>query len=396
MNKKLLAALTCSTLFMGMTACESNDTASTAEKSKQESTKKTNDKQKKDTKGDVPVKEINTTINAGSYRYSPNGHNATNNEHFIIYDNAKFEDNFDGLKVSMNQLFLSNKKAVYNEKDVGSISIAFTIENTSNSTFILKTNKMQATTDQGHQITPAKPMKSVLLNPTMKIESPQECTPELAQENRVIYEANDSNFEAINWVDFTFEIHRQSPEMTIAKTRKYKIRFNIDQHYTGTTTKQEQPQTSSNTDAVTYKNEIKPKIDSMIKEFNDIWNQEVKSVFNKEGETPATVNQNTLQEQMELVSTKYRELSRENINFNASDKINDPTLKEKINKFREEFGAAANYRENAANAILQGIRGVAPMEDRMKEARKSIKISEQKFNNASTHLTEFETKLNSK
>ncbi|MFK4469437.1 chemotaxis regulatin CheY-phosphate phosphatase CheZ [Bacillus mycoides] len=89
-------------------------------------------------------------------------------------------------------------------------------------------------------------------------------------------------------------------------------------------------------------------------------------------------------------------MSKENINFNSSDKINDPTLKEKINKFREEFGAAANYRENAANAILQGIRDVAPMEDRMKEARKSIKISEQKFNNASTHLTEFETKLNSK
>lgn len=99
---------------------------------------------------------------------------------------------------------------------------------------------------------------------------------------------------------------------------------------------------------------------------------------------------------MELVSTKYRELSKENINFNASDKINDPVLKEKINKFREEFGLAANYRENAANAILQGIRGVAPMEDRMKEARKSIKLSEQKFNNASTNLTEFETKLNSK
>ncbi|MEB9410516.1 hypothetical protein P4J00_23650 [Bacillus cereus] len=142
MNKKLLAALTCSTLLMGMTACESNDTASTAEKSEQESTKKTNDKQKKDTKEDVLVKEINTTINAGSYRYSPNGHNATNNEHFIIYDNAKFEDNFDGLKVSMNQLFLSNKKAVYNGKDVGSISIAFTIENTSNSTFILNTSKI--------------------------------------------------------------------------------------------------------------------------------------------------------------------------------------------------------------------------------------------------------------
>lgn len=389
MNKKLLAALTCSTLLMGMTACVSNDTASTAEKSKQESTKKT-----KDTKEDVPVKEINTTINAGSYRYSPNGHNATNNEHFIIYDNAKFEDNFDGLKVSMNQLFLSNKKAVYKGKDVGSISIAFTIDNTSNSTFILNTSKIQATTDQGHQMTPDKPMKSDRLNPTMKIENPQEDTPELAQDNRVIYEVNDTNFEALNWVDFTFEIHKQSPEMKIAKTRKYKIRFNIDQHYTGTTNKQEQPQSSSDKDTVTYKNEIKPKIDSMIKEYNDIWNQEVKSVFNKEGETPATVDQNTLQKQMEIVSTKYRELSKENINFNAADKINDPVLKEKINKFREEFGLAANYRENAANAILQGARGVAPMEDRMKEAQKSRQLSEQKFSSASSILTEFKTKLN--
>lgn len=98
---------------------------------------------------------------------------------------------------------------------------------------------------------------------------------------------------------------------------------------------------------------------------------------------------------MEIVSTKYRELSKVNINFNATDKINDPVLKEKINKFREEFGLAENYRENAANAILQGARGVAPMEDRMKEAQKSRQLSEQKFSSASSTLTEFETKLNS-
>ncbi|PEM90339.1 ribonuclease [Bacillus wiedmannii] len=386
MNKKLLVALTCSTLFMGMTACESNDTASKAEKLKQENTQKTNDKQKKDTKEDVPVKEINTTINAGPYKYSPNG---TNNEHFIIYDNAKFEDNFDGLKVYMNQLSLTNKERTSNGKDVGSLRIAFTIENTTNSTFSFSFNRMRATTDQGELFEPSTFIKQNFINPTKKIDD--------TQDNKIVFnDYGTKDLESIQWVDFTFEINKQSPEITIAKTQKYKIRFNIDQHYGGTTTKQEQPQTSSNTDDVTYKNEIKPKIDSMIKEFNDIWNQEVKSTFNKKGENLATINQNTLQEQMELVSTKYRELSKENINFNSSDKINDPTLKEKINKFREEFGAAANYRENAANAILQGIRGLAPMEDRMKEARKSIKISEQKFNNASTHLTEFETKLNSK
>ncbi|KAA2386059.1 ribonuclease [Bacillus cereus] len=386
MNKKLLVALTCSTLFMGMTACESNDTASKAEKLKQENTQKTNDKQKKDTKEDVPVKEINTTINAGPYKYSPNG---TNNEHFIIYDNAKFEDNFDGLKVYMNQLSLTNKERTSNGKDVGSLRIAFTIENTTNSTFSFSFNRMRATTDQGELFEPSTFIKQNFINPTKKIDD--------TQDNKIVFnDYGTKDLESIQWVDFTFEINKQSPEITIAKTQKYKIRFNIDQHYGGTTTKQEQPQTSSNTDDVTYKNEIKPKIDSMIKEFNDIWNQEVKSIFNKEGETLATINQNTLQEQMELLSTKYRELSNKNINFNSSDKINDPTLKEKINKFREEFGAAVNYRGNAANAILEGIRGLAPMEDRMKEARKSIKISEQKFNNASTHLTEFETKLNSK
>ncbi|EJR28947.1 MULTISPECIES: hypothetical protein [Bacillus cereus group] len=386
MNKKLLVALTCSTLFMGMTACESNDTASKAEKLKQENTQKTNDKQKKDTKEDVPVKEINTTINAGPYKYSPNG---TNNEHFIIYDNAKFEDNFDGLKVYMNQLSLTNKERTSNGKDVGSLRIAFTIENTTNSTFSFSFNRMRATTDQGELFEPSTFIKQNFINPTKKIDD--------TQDNKIVFnDYGTKDLESIQWVDFTFEINKQSSEITIAKTQKYKIRFNIDQHYGGTTTKQEQPQTSSNTDDVTYKNEIKPKIDSMIKEFNDIWNQEVKSIFNKEGEALATINQNTLQEQMELVSTKYRELSNKNINFNSSDKINDPTLKEKINKFREEFGAAANYRGNAANAILEGIRGLAPMEDRMKEARKSIKISEQKFNNASTHLTEFETKLNSK
>ncbi|KXY59600.1 hypothetical protein [Bacillus cereus] len=383
MNKKLLVALTCSALFMGMTACESND--STAEKSNQESSKKLSDTQKKDTKEEVSVKEINATINAGPYKYSPNG---TNNEHFIIYDNAKFEDNFDGLKVYMNQLSLTNKERTLNGKDVGSLRIAFTIENTTNSTFSFSFNRMCATTDQGDLFEPSTFIKQNFINPTKKIDD--------TQDNKIVFnDYGTKDLESIQWVDFTFEINKQSPEITIAKTQKYKIRFNIDQHYTGTTTKQEQPQSTSGKDAVTYKNEIKPKIDSMIKEYNDIWNQEVKSVFNKEGETPATVDQNILQKQMEIVSTKYRELSKVNINFNAADKINDPVLKEKINKFREEFGLAANYRENAANAILQGVRGVAPMEDRMKEAQKSRQLSEQKFSSASSTLTEFETKLNS-
>ncbi|PEC56513.1 hypothetical protein COJ27_25955 [Bacillus cereus] len=68
MNKKLLAALTCSTLLMEMTACKSNDTTSTTKKSKHES--KTNDKPKKYER--KCASKINTTIGAGSFKYSIN------------------------------------------------------------------------------------------------------------------------------------------------------------------------------------------------------------------------------------------------------------------------------------------------------------------------------------
>lgn len=182
--------------------------------------------------------------------------------------------------------------------------------------------KIRSLTDQGELFEPSTAIKQKFLNPTKKIDD--------TQDNKSVFNNyGTKDFESIQRINFPFEINKQSPEIAIAKTQKYKIWLNIDQHYGRTTTKQEQPQSSSNTDAVTYKNEIKPKIDFMIKEFNDIWNQEMKSVFNKESEPPATVDQNILQEQMELVLTKYRELSKENITFNASDKINDPVLKEK-------------------------------------------------------------------
>ncbi|MBO1583336.1 ribonuclease [Bacillus sp. XF8] len=157
--------------------------------------------------------------------------------------------------------------------------------------------------------------------------------------------------------------------------------------------KQEQQKTAVNNDKGTYENEIKPKIDAMMKEYDEIWNQEWKPAWTEISQNSSAIDKNALKEKMESISSKYSELSNKNTAFKDAEKLSDPALKEKMEKFRVEFGLATNYRGNAATAVNQGLKGVAPMNDRMNEALKSVKLSDQKIINAAIHLTEVETSL---
>ncbi|ENJ6136898.1 TPA: ribonuclease [Bacillus cereus] len=157
--------------------------------------------------------------------------------------------------------------------------------------------------------------------------------------------------------------------------------------------KEEKTKTNTNSDKATYEKEIKPEIDAMVKEYDDIWNQEWKPIWDKASQDPASIDKNTLKEKMELVMNKYDELSNKNSDFKPAEKLNDSALKEKIEKFRVEFGLAVNYRSNAGRAVNQGIKGVAPMNDRMEEAKKSIQLADKKLINATANLVEVETKL---
>ncbi|HFJ9375265.1 TPA: ribonuclease [Bacillus nitratireducens] len=156
---------------------------------------------------------------------------------------------------------------------------------------------------------------------------------------------------------------------------------------------QEKAKDNTNLDKTTYENEIKPTIDAMIKEYDDIWNQEWKPIWDKASQDPASIDKDTLKEKMELVMNKYDELSNKNSAFKPAEKLSDSALKEKIEKFRVEFGLAVNYRSNAGRAVNQGVKGVAPMKDRMEEAKKSIQLSDKKLINATANLVEVETKL---
>ncbi|OPD57584.1 ribonuclease [Bacillus anthracis] len=159
---------------------------------------------------------------------------------------------------------------------------------------------------------------------------------------------------------------------------------------------QEKPDANTNSDKITYENEIKPKIDAMIKEYDAIWNQDWKPIWDEASKDSKSIDKNLLKEKMESVTNKYDELSNKNTEFKAYEKLNDPVLKEKMEKFRVEFGLATNYRSNAGRAVTQGLNGVAPLKGRMEEAKKSIQLSDKKIIDATANLVEAETKLGTK
>ncbi|RAN79486.1 ribonuclease [Bacillus sp. SRB_331] len=156
---------------------------------------------------------------------------------------------------------------------------------------------------------------------------------------------------------------------------------------------QEKTELAENADKVTYEKEIKPTIDEMLKEYDEIWNQDWKAIWGEGSKDPESLDKNALKEKMESVTNRYDALSKKNTEFKSSSKLTDPVLKEKIEKFRVEFGLATNYRSNAGKAVTQGVKGVAPLKGRMEEAQKSIKLSDQKLSNALASLNEIESKL---
>jgi len=157
--------------------------------------------------------------------------------------------------------------------------------------------------------------------------------------------------------------------------------------------KKEEIKPAVNDDKATYEKEIKPTIDAMIKEYDEIWEQDWRPIWGEASKDPESLDKNSLKEKMESVANRYDALSNKNTAFKSGSKLTDPALKEKIEKFRVEFGLATNYRSNAGRAVTQGIKGLAPMKDRMNEAQKSVKLSDQKLINAVASLTEVESKL---
>ncbi|MEC5241180.1 ribonuclease [Bacillus mycoides] len=147
-----------------------------------------------------------------------------------------------------------------------------------------------------------------------------------------------------------------------------------------------------NDDKAAYEKEVKPQLDAMMQEYDAIWNNDWKPIWN-ELESNPNRDSAKLKEKMNTIQTKYTDLAKKIKDFSNGDKLSDEKLKENINTFKKEFSLAAMYRADAARNIVQGIDKLAPMKDRTDAARKNVVLSDKKLTIAVENLGSVESTL---
>ncbi|MCM3241554.1 ribonuclease [Cytobacillus oceanisediminis] len=153
-------------------------------------------------------------------------------------------------------------------------------------------------------------------------------------------------------------------------------------------------ETNKKADVITddvYTNEIRPEINEITKEFDSIWTENWQSSWKKISTVNGQPDIVSLKDDMEIVSEKYSELSKR-ISAIDSKSIN-PEYQGQLEEYRVNMSLATNYRGNAANAILQAINGVADLESRLEEAKKSVELADEKMLTALVAITSIDSKL---
>ncbi|MEN8699563.1 hypothetical protein [Bacillus infantis] len=139
----------------------------------------------------------------------------------------------------------------------------------------------------------------------------------------------------------------------------------------------------------TYVNNIKATISEINKEYDSIWEQDWRPAWDAINNNASGINDLALN--MENVSNGYSSLSTKLIEFKPDG------LSEKHNQMFEDYrialGKAIAYRGNAGRAITQAITGVADIQSRMEEAKKSVELADKYMLEATVNIVTLEKEL---
>ncbi|MDA2666933.1 MULTISPECIES: hypothetical protein [unclassified Bacillus cereus group] len=175
---------------------------------------------------------VEKTIDAGDFRI----YRSSEETRWIFYDNAMFEDNFDGFKFQINPLALSNKSEFYQNKYLGAVGSLFTISNESSSNFRFNSTELQITTNKNHPLNQndnTNKIKNTTFKPGDKINDPKQ--------GMITFISDSTDLETVDWVNFKFEIAQLNENGDVVKNKKYNIKFNITNHFTDTQTEIKKP-----------------------------------------------------------------------------------------------------------------------------------------------------------
>ena len=123
-------------------------------------------------------------------------------------------------------------------------------------------------------------------------------------------------------------------------------------------------------EVVYYTNEIEVLFEKITSEYDSIWDEYWKPSW----QNINTIEREDLQSNMESIEEKYSDLNRLLIDFKVDE---SSKYQEEYNAFRENISKSISYRGNAGTAIVHATKGLATLEDRMKESKRSVELADE-------------------
>lgn len=149
MKKSLIVLSSVLALGIGLAGCSSSDSVS----------KKIDDNSTKATAktGDQQTKAPSTNTNSGSNSNSNSSPNTTanTNDPWTYYNNAQWSDNFNGLKLQVEKVVVTDKAPELQDQtkqDASAVGVKFKLENTTQGKFTVYPDQAVLVTSTGEQI----------------------------------------------------------------------------------------------------------------------------------------------------------------------------------------------------------------------------------------------------
>ncbi|MGH0421947.1 hypothetical protein [Bacillus cytotoxicus] len=156
------------------------------------------------------IKKLEVSVNSGKSRMWE----SDKNQKAIYYDTASFSNEFNGLEIKINTLFLFYELPEAN----GSVGAQFYINNKSDDQFELDTNNIEVVASNGEMMKPAPGgnlVNQVIFNPND------------TKKDVIVFFSKNHNIETLDWVEFRFKVINRKKENI---SRSYAIKFDITDH----------------------------------------------------------------------------------------------------------------------------------------------------------------------
>ncbi|KAB2451933.1 hypothetical protein F8160_03190 [Bacillus sp. CH126_4D] len=146
-------------------------------------------------------------------------------------------------------------------------------------------------------------------------------------------------------------------------------------------------------DTKSFKTKLKPKIDELTTNYNDIIEKDWLPAWEEINTSGDSVDRDKLLVTMSAVSKQYENIMNEIDTLKIIENISEVQIQEQLVYFTTEFKAASKFMKNAADLIIDGTKNSTLNSATIENTKHALGLADQHIVIALSTLTEVEEKL---